>query len=171
MKTLSVLFLNGCLFINPLHAQSAVTSDTVSHSTTAIAIRIDYYRFGGGIGGKYWVNNNVALRAEFVARYEEDTFGVYSKIAPSVSVERHFHTQANVSPFIAIRVNPEWTLQNRGGPRYTILNAGIVFGVESWVFKNISVAGEALFGSEYYLNSDRQTYQAEETSLSLCFYF
>lgn len=105
--------------------------------------------FYGGIGGRYWTSGNKvvfgSLDLGFSYSEQEDDFNNESgDITFSLGLENHFYVNHNISPYWGLigSLGYSYDKQEHHYEKDYYLSAGIILGVEYWVVKNISLAGQ-----------------------------
>jgi len=131
-----------------------------------------------GIAGKYWWTNNLAMRAglmfkresykrDFYYTDQSDDEVVDTDIRLSLGIEKHFKSLKKLSPYIGGKVGVllkkhdeyEKTTDNgkieRKRPEYSY-TVGVLFGVEYWITKNISLSGHHEIDLLYSLYTEEE---------------
>jgi len=155
------------------------------------------FNLGGGIGGKYQIGTNTAIRLQLFFSYSNSEYkdldlsdpqssnnksNSYS-FSPKIGIEEHIYSDEKVSLYYGgqLGVNQNYSRSRYQYPSHstdrsevqTSIIGGIFFGVEYWISKNISFAGEQ---SISVYSSVRENYssfnvQSSASSLLLNVYF
>jgi len=144
-----------------------------------------------GIAGKYWWTNNLAMRAGLMFKRESyerdyhytdqsDVEVVDTDVKLSLGIEKHFESLKKLSPYIGGKIGVllekhdehEKTTDNgkieRKRPEYGY-SVGVLFGVEYWITKRISLSGHHGIDLQYGLYTDEEngikTYKRSSTKI------
>lgn len=197
-----IIFMLCLLFLSPTVAQEKVDRK----GKKALQFDFDGLKLSNpisnisSIGGKYWWRNNLAIRAGFqfensfyetdYDNYDQsDSDGSINKIKLFLLVENHFRPFKKISPYIGGKIgfsfNQSKENQKSSGEKTKLTDfdysIGVLFGIEYWLNKNISLSGHQEIYYEYGLlkrKSDyepyeynRNTIKSTTSSLILSFYF
>jgi opacity protein-like surface antigen len=129
--------------------------------------------FGGGIGGKYWLSDLWAMNASVRLHQERrntDEAGSgtadfsQTSVGFSTAIERHL-VRARFSPYVGAGVGYTYTYRKNSrasdsssSERRTDAHQGSValdLGVEFWLSRNFSLAGQYDFSFRYVTQNDR----------------
>lgn len=144
----------------------------------AISFGFDRFRieaFGVGMGGKYWISQNVALQGSIdvlTARNEEeekfsggtvtvDDSDSFNGGGATIGFEKHFKSFQSLSPYLGMQasffkfkeeydfiISPSQKATNHR--RVTEYGLGAVFGAEFWFSKNLSLSAQHTLGVTFY---------------------
>ena len=120
-----------------------------------------------GIGGKYWLRDNFALRAglqfenilyetDYENSEQPDYNGSINKMKLIILFENHFQQLKTISPYIGGKLSLSFSqseeIQKPSNEKIEIadfdFSLGILIGIEYWINKNISLSG---YQEIYYL--------------------
>ncbi len=151
-------------------AQEAQEADSLRASRRALSFSFDGFDLGffeGGVGGKYWLDPNTALRAGVSLNLDLNLLGddeaenTNYGLGLRVGLERHFGPRGPVSPFVGVVVGvsgyrstrtlivSDGTNIRRSERENTSLSGAVdaVLGVEYFVTPHVSLAGEYAVGA------------------------
>jgi len=130
--------------------------------------------FGGGFGGKYWLSDLWAMNASVRFRLDgrntdEDGPGTndftQSSVGFSTAIERHI-LRARLSPYVGMGIGYMYTYRknSRANPNYSAedrtrtheASLGLDLGVEFWLSRNFSLAGQYSLAARYMTQKNRQ---------------
>jgi hypothetical protein len=154
-------------------------------SINAISIRIEDFQYGAGFYVTHWFEREFALRGGLAGHYSSFEFQTYSSqlgtgtaiheelaISPTAAVLYRFLTRQNVAAYLGVETRLTWFIKNDGSGKYTVLKPSVVFGVEAFVTDYLSISGEQMLSTTFYLNDDRyKKYTLGEGFLAVSFYF
>ncbi len=180
-----------CSFTLPLLAQEK------TDRKGSKAVQFDFYFqsfISGrihGIAGKYWWTNDLAMRAGLMFKresYEQDYYYtdqsndevVDTDIRLSLGIEKHFKSLKKLSPYIGGKIGvrlkkydeyektTDKSKIERKNPEYSY-SVGVLFGVEYWITKNISLSGhhgiDLLYSSYTAEENGIKTYESSSTNI------
>lgn len=122
--------------------------------------------FNGGVGGKYWLNKSLAFvvsidldisdRKTEGSETQPNNHDSKKKIELRLGLEKHLHIGKKLSPYIGgnlgvgydnrlsqrIYSHNNRTYRNENKEVSTIIFANLNFGIEYFILRNISLAGE-----------------------------
>jgi hypothetical protein len=143
------------------------------------AIQFDFDSFSltrypvHGIGGKYWLRDNFAMKAglKFEKQTQKEKYQYkptdefdYSILKLQLLIEKHYKSFSGISPFIGGKIGflysgytqvEEWGTTKVSELGYLI---GALFGVEYWINKYISLSGY------HSIDFDHSTYNEEDVN-------
>lgn len=169
------LFAIVCVLI--LFQNLPAQEDTTHHASgKALLFSFQGLNLGGGLGGKYWLDDNYALRGIVTGSYQniqsnnylqypyQDNYNdlLYS-LSLAIGLEKHFSVSHALSPYIGVNGTVNWsqttykdiyidsTTQHITSSRG--FGGSFVIGAEYWIASWISLAGEKTFGVSYSTSS------------------
>jgi len=191
--TLSILLV---ILSQSVFSQQDDHADTLLSGRKALSFTFDNFRLGGGLGGKYWLDESRVLRFILTGSYRKDTdertpttsypynynssstqFGIIIGIAQS------FLRTRVVVPYagIAAQAEKSWSKVERvyanrtETETYTTTAFGgsLLIGIEYWFIDNISLSGEQSVSLEYSILRNAKVFQIgnSTSSLVLSIYF
>ena len=146
---------------------------------------------GGGIGGKYWLNNYQSVRFEASGLYETSKFDpplVDSSVYTSdnsqtvfsiiINLATRFERALPLAPYAGISLGVRW---DHGRTDYNSLGAGkrsseytrwlytggVFLGVEYWLSNDVSLAGEQALRFSYSRNPIETDFSTRNSTSSL----
>lgn len=154
------------------------------------ALNLNAYQ--GGIGGKYFLSNRLALRGMLLFGIDNTTVAASSLVSESkndnlsvginAGLEYHLALASRISPYVGGTVlfeNTQTTVSpGLGSEKTTTFGAGLIGGVEYFFSQNISLSAEYQFGVSDAINSAAGSSNQTEvkvgfqtTGLTLAAYF
>ena len=189
-----------CLFYLSNYAQEVSAIDSM-HTNKSIIFTFDEFRLGSlknGIGGKYFFNDKIALIAIINAGMSESNRDVINMPENNtksymgdieVGFENHLYLIKNISsPYWGFSLGYSYTYSHykyqsndeTTGHTNRYL-ATILFGVEFFPVKNLSISGRYLLNNEWYFSESNNQRSSSKhsgkdilisaSSLLLSFYF
>lgn len=173
------------------NATSQVSAtDTLLHGKYAIAFSFSGLNLGGGIGGKYWINENYCLKVEisFAGKYLKTDRDIRIYLANDEQKEidlnllcglaRHFKIRNNLTSYIIGSIGvgsiDKWystyDASRKQDYRYSDRDiiGGIGIGVEYWITPYISLSGEHTIRMQYsYDNSKMDSFEIQNSTSSI----
>ncbi len=105
----------------------------------------------GSLGAKYFVNDNIALRAGF-GIVNNSAAGGNTGYTLGAGFEYHFAGKGGVSPYIGAALSYSGESLSGGAPSQSDLGIKAVFGGEYFFSNNFSWAGELGLGYDSFYN-------------------
>ena len=158
--------------------QNLPAQEDSSHLTHGKSLLFSFQglNLGGGLGGKYWLNDCYALRTIvsasyqdaqsnnlLVTPYESNYDSKLYGVSLSIGLEKHFAVTRNFSPYVGVNGSVSWNeradnyLYTDSTTQRVISSRGfggtIALGAEYWILPWISLAGEESFGVSYSTSS------------------
>ncbi len=178
MRTVSYLILVVLLSQQCLLAQEDSTNRA---SSKALLFSFQGFNLGGGVGGKYWLNDKYALRGTVSLSYSDQAWHndlLYSyqdnpeyrsyNVSLGAGIEDHFVLGHNISPYFGIVGNVGWVENDekysfRDSTTVRVVSGrsvggSLLLGIEYRVISSISFAGEQTIGFSYTSYSGYNAY-------------
>ena len=181
------------LLVYSQHSPAQQSGDTTWNvdGRTGLTFSLFGLNLGGGIGGKYWLNNYQSVRFEASGLYEtnksdrplvdssiytyDNSQTVFSII---MNVATRFERALPIAPYAGISLGVRW---DHGRTEYNSLGAGkwtseytrwfytggVFLGVEYWLSKDVSLAGEQALRFSYSRNSNETNFSTRNSTSSL----
>ena len=163
MKHPIVLLILICISIAGMaHSQ---TADSLE-GKKALMFSFNGLNLGGGFGAKYWISGSTALRFSLSGSYGDakaslddldESESIDISVTPAIGIERHYSVADKLSAYGGGGVSytfysSQYKYDYLKGYSKSITDtyAGIIFmGVEYWLTKSISLAGEQQVAISY----------------------
>jgi hypothetical protein len=144
----------------------------------AIVFSLSSLNLSGGIGGKYWISSNTAIRGHVTIFYENSTKNdllflnpptrstevTTFQITPSIYLMRYLYSNGSLAPYFGANIGVERDFKEYhydykdSTECYSSVEyhyfGGVFVGLEYWVSKNISFSAEQSisfrYSKEYY---------------------
>ncbi len=157
----------------------------------AISFSFAGLNLGGGLGGKYWLGSQTAIRIELNFSFEQykeaaSTLSSLSsgssttetttryQIAPTVNIEKHFQVDKSVSPYFGAGAAYNYYLRKQDVPNSenneTSYSGNVFWGVEYWLSENVSLAGEQTISIYYQSETGFNTFSIKNSTSNLRLY-
>ena len=172
------------------------TDTTKTKHQKAITFSFSGLNLGGAISGRLWLNDEYCFRLGIDGLYKaiDDTppqaDSLYHQINSrdthygfALGIEKHFPVTDNISPYLGLDIGVEHVhgsydyifLKQTTTSHYTnnTYNGSIFIGVEYWLSRTFSIAGEHSISISYYKGEDYNTVDIENSTsaLMLSIYF
>lgn len=183
-----------------LHSSTLTQQETITDSVLAgyksLTFSFSGFNLGGGLGGKYWLDESYNIRLTLTGSFRRDTEdrqlqtpSTYnynsssSQIGINIGLARKFLTTRVLFPYlgVATRIYQTWDKTERvyinrtETEKYTTTGLGgsLFIGIECWLTKNISLSGEQIISLSYskYTYSKSFSIGNSTSSLLLSVYF
>ena len=171
------LTLTGLFAVNTLFSQS--DSLILAHRK-AITFSFSGLNISGGIAGRYWIDNQDCLRLGLNGSFSSsegksqlpdfDSYNLNSqskRISLNASFARNLAVVDNLVPYLGASVGFTYAFQKYDRVYFDHtssskslsngINGSVLFGVEYWITRNISLSAEANISVAYYI----ETYSKE----------
>ncbi len=157
---------------------------------TGLTFSISGLYLGGGIGGKYWLNNYRSVRFEVAGSYDTDKTdrplvdsSIYNydrsqtSFSLTVYLATRFERALPLAPYAGVSLGLRWdresseynSLTGKRSSDYTrrVYTGGVFLGVEYWLSEDVSLAGEQSLRLSYSKNSDVTSFNTRNSTSSL----
>jgi len=182
MKRLLIVF--AVIFTLPLLAQQEdkpFKTTSLNFEISALSLQSFY----GGVGGKTWLSDSFSLIASIGGGFNTEKTDPTSSstkgknesysVILTLGAESHFNLKDNISPYIAFQLSGNYSNQKylptiiydytlpptpdiKEAQNYQYnIRLAIGFGVEIWLSKRISLAGQYLLGGGYFWAKEGST--------------
>lgn len=177
-------------------AQQETIPDSLLSGYKALTFSFSGFNLGGGLGGKYWLDNNYNIRLTLTGSYRNETddrqlqspssynFNYSSSaIGIDIGLARRFLAIRDLFPYlgIAARINQSWDkaeqvyINRTETEKYTQTRFGgsLFVGIEYWLTKSISFSGEQSISVSFYKYAYTKSFSIgnSTSSLLLSIYF
>ena len=180
-SSLIVVFLILCYW-SSLDAQVVEGSDTSSNQAKkAFTFSFNGFSLSGGLGGTFWLNRNLAMRALINLSYEHTTdltsdVSYYStSVGATVYLMRHFGTNSSLSPYIGggfgLTYFQYTSSYSSETSRSGAIKIPVLAGVEYWLTDHISLSGEQSIGFSLSVGKSSRRYEVSSSTSSLLLSF
>ena len=164
--------------------------DTLLSGRKALTFTFDNFRLGGGLGGKYWLEDSRVLRLTLTGSFRKDTDEStpttsypynyntsWSQFGITIGIAQRFLRTHVVVPYagIAGKVEKSWNkiervYSNRTETESyttTAIGGDVFLGVEYWFVDHISLSGEQSISLTYSMLRDSKVFQIGNSTSSL----
>lgn len=177
-------------------AQQETIPDSLLQGYKALTFSFSGFYLGGGLGGKYWLDNNYNIRLTLTGSYRNDTddrqlqspssYNYYSSssaIGIDIGLARKFLATRALFPYlgIAARINQSWYKEEMvyisrteiEKHTQTRFGGSLFVGIEYWFTESMSFSGEQSISVSYYKYADSKSFSIgnSTSSLLLSIYF
>jgi len=183
-------FISLLIFNQSVFSQQESYPDTLFSGLKALTFTFSNFSLGGGLGGKYWLDDSRVLRLTLTGSFRKDTDesppttsfpynynSSSSQFGISIGIAQRFLRTRVVVPYagIAAQVEKSWNKVERvyanrtETERYstTAIGGNGFLGVEYWFDNHISLSGEQSVSLKYSMLRDSKVFQIGNSTSSL----
>ena len=177
-------------FQENMQGQHQTNVDTLLSGRKALVFSFSGFNLGGGLGGKYWLDDSYNIRLMLTGTYRSSTDNkplLYSssynynssssQIGTDIGVARKFVASRVLFPFagVAAHIDQTWNkiervyISRTETEKFTTWGFGgsLFVGVEYWFTKDISLSGEQAISLSYLKQADYKSFSLGNSTSSL----